>query len=93
MEPKVVQAFWYLATGAPKLWSLSPRPEMATTLKTASEARVQIKSSGKLNKLVEFAAFENRDWNLLNDSDVQQALIASLISEHFPHVRREVELL
>lgn len=93
MEPKVVQAFWYLATGAPRIWSLTPRPEMATTLKTASEAREQIKSSGKLNKLVAFAAFENGDWNLLNDSDVQQALISFLISEHFPDVRHEVELL
>jgi len=93
MEPKVVQAFWYLATGKPRIWSLIPRPGMATTLKMAADAHEQIKTSGKLNRLVEAAAFDTSDWDLLNDSDVQQALISFLISGHFPDVRHEVEIL
>ena len=93
MEPKVVQAFWYLATGQPTIWSLTPHRGMEAALRADVDLRTQIKSAGKLNRLVECAQFTNGDWDLVSDSDVQQALTSFLISEHFPDVRHEVELL
>jgi hypothetical protein len=93
MEPKVVQAFWYPGTGKPRIWTLIPQKGMAADLRTSTDAREQIKTSGKLNRLVAYGAFEPSDWSLVNDPDVQQALISFLISGHFPDVRHEVEVL
>ena len=93
MDPKVVQAFWYLATGKPKIWSLIPQQGMAAALRTSADTHEQIKTSGKLNSLVASGAFDPGDWSLVNDPDVQQALISFLISGHFPDVRHEVEVL
>jgi predicted restriction endonuclease len=57
------------------------------------DKHAQIKTPGKLNKLVEFASFSDTDLILLADEDVQQALISFLISQHFSDVRQEIERL
>jgi predicted restriction endonuclease len=93
MAARASQAFWYLGAGKPKVWELVPKPGMEEELKALIEARVQIKTAVKLNKLVAFARFPLGYWNLLTDSDVQRALISFLIAEHFADVRRELEFL
>jgi|SRR6185437_10928094 len=93
IESKVTQAFWYLGSGSPKLWALSSKSGQERQLQALIAQHAQIKSAGKLKKLVEFASFSEVDWALLADSDVQQALIAFLISEHFADVRHEIDRL
>jgi len=93
IESKVTQAFWYLGSGKPKMWQLCAKPGMQETLDTLVSSHAQVKTAGKLTKLIEVAKFADSDWALLSDTDVQQALISFLISEHFPDVRREVGVL
>ncbi len=93
IETKVTQAFWYLSSGSPKLWEFSSKPGRDDELHVLIDEHAQIKTSGKLNKLVEFASFSETDWPLLADEDVQQALISFLISQHFPDVRQEIDRL
>ena len=93
IETKVTQAFWYLGSGSPKLWDLSSKPGRDDELQVLIDEHAQIKTSGELNKLVEFASFGETDWALLVDEDVQQALTSFLISQHFPDVRQEIERL
>lgn len=90
VETKVTQAFWYLGSGSPRLWGFSPKPGMDEALLTLINDHAQIKTPGKLKKLVEFASFSAPDWSLVTDSDVQEALISFLIAEHFADVRREI---
>jgi predicted restriction endonuclease len=91
IETKVTQAFWYLASDAPKLWDVSPRPGENDELQRLLAQHAQIKTAGKLTRLVEFASFRSADWGLVVDSDVQQALISFLIAEHFSDVRHEID--
>lgn len=90
IETKVTQAFWYLGSGSPKLWNFSSKPRRDGELQALIDERAQVKTPGKLKKLVEFASFNESDWRLLADSDVQKALISFLISEHFSDVRQEI---
>jgi predicted restriction endonuclease len=93
IDSKVVQAFWYLGTGKPRIWDLSPKAGMETDLAILTASRAQIKTAPKLNRLVSSARFTAADWFLLQDVDVQQALISFLIFEHFVDVRHAVERL
>lgn len=90
MDSKVTQAFWYLGTGKPKIWSLRAKADRDGDLKRLEAARAQIKTARKLNELVDSAHFSDADWNLIKDSDVQQALISFVMSGHFPDLNREL---
>lgn len=92
-EPKVVQAFWYLGTGSPHVWDLHPQTGKEDALLALIEGRVQVKTARKLTTHVSHASFPPADWELLTDSDVQDVLIAYLISEHFSDVQRELQRL
>jgi hypothetical protein len=93
MATKASQAFWYLGAGKPRLWELVPTEGMEEEVRTTIEAKIQIKTAAKLNKLVAFARFPPHYWKMLMDSDVQNALISFLIAEQFTDVRRELNSL
>jgi predicted restriction endonuclease len=93
MGPKVAQAYWYLGSGSPQIWTLMPKIGRETELSNLIAEHAQIKTPTKLKKFVAIATFTQCDWILLNDQDVQRALIHFLISEHFADVRREIETL
>jgi predicted restriction endonuclease len=93
LEPKVVQAFWYLGSGSPKMWDLHPQPGQTQELESMLEAKTQIKTSRKLTTLVSHASFSKADWILLNDGDIQDVLMTFLINEHFSHVGQHIARL
>jgi predicted restriction endonuclease len=93
MKIKATQAFWYLGTGKPKVWDLVAKPGQEDELIALSKAKIQIKTAPKLNRLVASARFAPEDWQLLQDPDVQRALISFLIAEQFTDVRQELERL
>jgi predicted restriction endonuclease len=95
LESQVVQPFWRLGVGRPVLWHFIPQPGKAAELEDLVSApkKKEIKTRGVLEDVVKAAQFSERDWALLSDRDVQHALIAFLISRHFPDVRRESDLL
>ena len=84
-----------LGVGRPVLWHFIPQPGKAAELEDLVSApkKKEIKTRGVLEDVVKAAQFSERDWALLSDRDVQHALIAFLISRHFPDVRRESDLL
>jgi predicted restriction endonuclease len=93
IHTKVTQAFWYLGSGSPKLWELTAKPGKEEELQSLVAQHAQIKTPGKLKLLVRLASFSEADWSLLTDSDVQEALISFLISQHFADARQEVQRL
>jgi hypothetical protein len=93
MSTKATQAFWYLGTGKPRVWNLIPQPGKETEYNELSTKKVQIKTAPKLNHLIAFAQFAPQDWALLQDCDVQSALISFLIADQFTDVHRELERL
>jgi predicted restriction endonuclease len=72
------------------MWELVPQQGQEDELITLTNEKTQIKSAPKLNSLVALARFSPSDWQLLQDSDVQKALISFLIAEQFTDVRREL---
>jgi hypothetical protein len=90
-EPKIVQAYWYLGSGKPHIWDLHPQPGKEDDLHALVEGRAQLKTARKLTTHVHHASFPPADWALLNDPDVQDVLIAYLITEHFSQVQRELQ--
>jgi predicted restriction endonuclease len=93
MMPKVTQAFWYLGSGVPKIWSFVPKSGYEENLDQLMKDHAQIKSPGKLDNHIEYAYFAEEDFRLVNDGDVQEALISFLISRHFADPRAEIALL
>jgi hypothetical protein len=90
---KASQAYWYLGSGSPKMWTLVPAVGAEESLGTHLSSKKQVKNASKLAQLVSLAHFSEVDWKLLSDTDVQNALMAFLISEHFPDIRRQIQEL
>lgn len=91
--PKVAQAYWYLGSGSPRIWTLQPKAGKEAELSKLVAEHAQIKTPTKLKTFVSMASFTENDWNVLVDEDVQRALIYFLLSEHFADIRREIETL
>ena len=91
--PKVTQAFWYLGSGVPKIWHFVAKRGSGEKLDQLLKDHVQIKSPGKVESHIEYACFADEDFRLVNDSDVQEALISFLISRHFADPRAELAFL
>jgi predicted restriction endonuclease len=90
---KVTQAFWYLGSGSPRIWTFVPQPGKSEELDSLVTSKAQIKSAPKLRGLIAEAQFLEEDWALLRDSDVRKALKAFLMSEHFTDVREQLSIL
>jgi hypothetical protein len=75
------------------MWTLVPAVGAEESLGTHISAKKQVKNASKLAQLVSLAHFSEVDWKLLTDTDVQNALMAFLISEHFPDIRRQIQEL
>jgi hypothetical protein len=90
---KATQAFWYLGAGTPVIWNLTANAGQEKELPTLISKGFQVKTPGRLRMLVHSASFSPADWQLVSDQDVQKALIAFLISEHFTDIRTEIARL
>jgi len=93
IDSKATQAFWYLGAGTPVIWNLTANAGHEKELPTLISEGFQVKTPGRLRRLVHSASFSPDDWQLVNDEDVQKALISFLISEHFTDIRTEIARL
>lgn len=89
IEFRIVQAFWYLGTGKPKIWELSPKNGFAEKLE--QKTGKQLRSVNELNKLVKNAHFRTEDWEFLKDPIILEIVIPFIIKTHFPDLGRLLE--
>jgi hypothetical protein len=82
-EP-ATQAFWYLGSGKPKIWSLIAQPGCGTKLSSAITNAMQIKSPRKLASLVRSMRFSAPTWELIQNTNRCNAIISFLIARYFP---------
>jgi hypothetical protein len=82
LEAKLVQPFWYLGAGTPRLWRLVPQTGMTGELKQTIAARPQIKTASALNRLVDYAELASEDYNFLRDPIVAEFLLYFLSGKH-----------
>ena len=85
-DPMVVQPFWYLGAGQPKIWSLIPSEGASDNLVQAMLMRKQIKDLSSLRKLVSGAELSTPDFELLSDPlgarTVTRFLAGEYLAEH-----------
>jgi hypothetical protein len=93
IETKVTQPFWYLGAGTPRIWELVPQYGNEDDLKNAISSKAQIKTAKRLQNLVSHAKFRAPDWKLIQDPDVQSALISFLTNEHFANIGQSLARL
>jgi hypothetical protein len=83
VEP-ATQAFWYLGSGKPRIWSLTPQPNRGSDLTSAIRDGVQIKSPIKLTSMVQSARFSAPTWDLLQSRNHCNAIFSFLVARYFP---------
>lgn len=85
-DPMVVQPFWYLGAGQPKVWSLIPAEGSADELVKAVINRKQIKTLGILSGMISGAEISTADYELLNDPlcsrTIARFIAGEYLSEH-----------
>jgi predicted restriction endonuclease len=86
----IVQPFWVLGpTGSRPIWNIKPPANRAAEFEQEVLNKVQIKTKGKFEKLVEYAYFDEATWEVVKDSDAQNVLIDRIIDKHLTVSVRE----
>jgi hypothetical protein len=84
-DSMLVQPFWYLGAGQPKIWDLIPAEGASDELIKAMVDRRQIKTMTALKSLVSGAELSTPDFELLSDPLAARTIVRFIAGEYFYH--------
>lgn len=92
-DPQVIQPFWYLGAGQPKIWNLIPVEGSSGKLIQAILKGKQVKSPGVFSDLVAGAELTTPDFDLLSDPIGARCVARFLAGEYLADHPNTGELL